>query len=240
MKCTDKQKRRRKTNTAARTAALLLTVVFFSGAGAAGAYFLDKSPENQLLDYEGQNYRQSIWQGTFFAQDLCVAAENVALDGFADEDSLHAAGLFDINNRQVVYYVKKLIGWSYLMMGVCNLLILLFVNQLIGLYSGLSPETVALARSLVVLHCSFAILMWPVAFVLPSALRAANDVKFTMWVGVGSMLVFRVFGSWLLCVQMEMGAMGVWIAMILDWVCRIAFYLPRMISGKWKSKYRPT
>ena len=119
-------------------------------------------------------------------------------------------------------------------------LILLFVNQLIGLYSGLSPETVALARSLVVLHCSFAILMWPVAFVLPSALRAANDVKFTMWVGVGSMLVFRVFGSWLLCVQMEMGAMGVWIAMILDWVCRIAFYLPRMISGKWKSKYRPT
>lgn len=144
------------------------------------------------------------------------------------------------DNRQVVYYVKKLIGWSYLMMGVCNLLILLFVNQLIGLYSGLSPETVALARSLVVLHCSFAILMWPVAFVLPSALRAANDVKFTMWVGVGSMLVFRVFGSWLLCVQMEMGAMGVWIAMILDWVCRIAFYLPRMISGKWKSKYRPT
>ena len=144
------------------------------------------------------------------------------------------------DNRQVVYYVKKLIGWSYLMMGVCNLLILLFVNQLIGLYSGLSPETVALARRLVVLHCSFAILMWPVAFVLPSALRAANDVKFTMWVGVGSMLVFRVFGSWLLCVQMEMGAMGVWIAMILDWVCRIAFYLPRMISGKWKSKYRPT
>lgn len=143
------------------------------------------------------------------------------------------------DNRQVVYYVKKLIGWSYLMMGVCNLLILLFVNGLIGLYSGLSPETVALARSLVVLHCSCAILMWPVAFVLPSALRAANDVKFTMWVGVGSMLVFRVFGSWLLCVQMEMGAMGVWIAMILDWVCRIAFYLPRMISGKWKSKYRP-
>ena len=103
MKCTDKQKRRRKTNTAARTAALILTVVLFSGAGAAGAYFLDKSSENQLLDYEGQNYRQSIWQGTFFAQDLCVAVENVALDGFADEDSLHAAGLFDINNRQVVY-----------------------------------------------------------------------------------------------------------------------------------------
>ena len=83
------------------------------------------------------------------------------------------------------------------MMGVCNLLILLFVNQLIGLYSGLSPETWPW-RGVWWLLCSFAILMWPVAFVLPSALRAANDVKFTMWVGVGSMLVFRVFGSWLL------------------------------------------
>lgn len=103
MKCTDKKKRKRKKNTAGRVIALILTVIIFSGAGAAGVYFLNNASGDQLLDYEQKNYRQSIWQGTFFAQDLCVAAENVSLDGFADEDSLHAAGLFDINSNQVVY-----------------------------------------------------------------------------------------------------------------------------------------
>lgn len=142
--------------------------------------------------------------------------------------------------EQVKYYVKKLMGWTYLLMGVCNLLIILFVNQLIACYSSLSPETVRLARILVLMHSSFAILMWPVAFVLPNALRAANDVRFTMWVGVGSMIAFRIVGSWILCVHLGWGATGVWIAMIVDWVCRISFFVPRMLSGKWKTKYVPS
>ena len=142
------------------------------------------------------------------------------------------------DQKQVRYYVKKLMLWTYLLMGVSNLAIILFVDPLIGLYRSLSPETVALARKLVLLHAVFAIAMWPASFVLPNALRAANDVQFTMWVGVGSMILFRIVGSWVLCVRLGWGAMGVWIAMILDWVCRISFYVPRMLSGKWKTKYR--
>lgn len=142
------------------------------------------------------------------------------------------------DQKQVRYYAKKLMLWTYLLMGVSNLAIILFVDPLIGLYRSLSPETVALARKLVLLHAVFAIAMWPASFVLPNALRAANDVQFTMWVGVGSMILFRVVGSWVLCVRLGWGAMGVWIAMILDWVCRISFYVPRMLSGKWKTKYR--
>ena len=141
--------------------------------------------------------------------------------------------------EQVKYYVKKLMGWTYVLMGITNILLIVFVDQFIGLYSSLSPETEALAKRLVLMHSFFAIFMWPVSFVLPNALRAANDVKFTMWVGVGSMIVFRIFGSWVLCVQMGMGATGVWIAMIIDWVCRISFFVPRMLSGKWQSKYKP-
>lgn len=144
------------------------------------------------------------------------------------------------DTEQVKYYVKKLLGWTYVLMGVCNVLIILFVDQLIGFYSSLSPETVALAKTLVLMHSTFAIFMWPVAFVLPNALRAANDVRFTMWVGVGSMIAFRIIGSWILCVQLGWGAVGVWIAMIVDWVCRISFFVPRMLSGKWKTKYTPT
>lgn len=139
--------------------------------------------------------------------------------------------------EQVKYYVKKLMLWTYLSMSVCNVLVILFSDALISLYSSLSPETVALTKTLVLIHEVCAIVLWPASFVLPNALRASNDVRFTMWVGIGSMIAFRILGSWILCVRMEWGAVGVWVAMILDWVCRVSFFVPRMISGKWQSKY---
>ena len=138
---------------------------------------------------------------------------------------------------QVRYYVRKLMTWTYTAMAISNALVLLFLDGLIGFYSSLSPETAALARTLVRIHASFAIVLWPASFVLPNALRAANDVKFTMYVGVGSMATFRVLTSWVLCVQLGMGAVGVWIAMVLDWVCRVSLFLWRYFSGKWQTLY---
>ena len=76
------------------------------------------------------------------------------------------------------------------------------------------------------------------SFVLPNALRAANDVKFTMVVSVLSMAVWRLGFSYLLCVKMGWGAVGVWIAMVIDWVCRVICFVARMKSGAWKTKYQ--
>ena len=140
---------------------------------------------------------------------------------------------------QAEYYIKKMMKWTYCLMGMTNLLIIVFARQLIGLYSSLSPETEALAYRLVVMHAGAAIFLWPLSFVLPNALRAASDVNFTMWVGMISMLTIRVGLSWVLCVQLGWGATGVWIAMILDWVVRTSFFVPRVLSGKWKTKYKP-
>ena len=141
---------------------------------------------------------------------------------------------------QATYYIKKMLRWTYIVQGISNVLILVFLRQLVGFYSTLSGETTELAMRLSAMHASLAIIFWPVSFVLPNALRASNDVKFTMWVGVGSMLAFRIIGSWVLCVQLQMGATGVWIAMILDWVCRTGFFVARTVSGKWKTMYKPT
>ena len=143
------------------------------------------------------------------------------------------------DTEQAKYYIKKLLGWTYLAQGLTNLLIVLFVGQLVDFYDTLAPATRALAMKLSTMHASMAIVFWPVSFVLPNALRASNDVKYTMWVGIFSMLICRIFGSWILCVQLEMGAVGVWIAMITDWVLRTSFFVPRVISGKWKTKYKP-
>lgn len=138
---------------------------------------------------------------------------------------------------QTVYYIKKLMLWAYIFQGLSNVLLIGFHSQLIGLYRSLSPETAALARTLVLIHTICGILLWPTAFVLPNALRASNDVRFTMLVSVGSMLFWRIGSSWILCVRLGYGAVGVWIAMVIDWICRASFFLWRTLSGKWKTKY---
>lgn len=140
------------------------------------------------------------------------------------------------DTEQAEYYIKKMMLLTYVMVGAFNVVLLIFLRDLIGLYSSLSPQTVELTYKLVWIHSGFSILMWPASFTLPNALRAASDVKFTMYVGVLSMLLVRIGLSWVLCVHLQMGAVGVWIAMILDWVVRISFFVPRVIKGKWKER----
>lgn len=136
--------------------------------------------------------------------------------------------------EQVKYYIKKMMRLAYAFWAINSLPTLIFCRPLIGLYSSLSKETADLAFRLIWIHNGLGILLWPMSFVLPNALRAANDVQFTMRVGIASMVVTRIGLSWVLCVGLQWGATGVWIAMVADWIVRIAFFLPRVRSGKWK------
>ena len=140
------------------------------------------------------------------------------------------------DKEQATFYLKKVMKWSIVALGAVNLMIILFLNPLIGLYRSLTPQTVELTRTLVLIHSTAVIFMWAFSFVLPNAFRAANDVQFTMWVGMGSMLVFRVGVSWILCVHLGWGAVGVWWAMVIDWVCRSICFVGRFVSGVWKKK----
>ena len=135
--------------------------------------------------------------------------------------------------EQTNYYTKKLLLWDYIAQGAVNVVVLLSLNRILSMYT-LTPETRALAWTLVMIHNGMSIFLWPASFVLPNALRAANDVRFTMVVATASMLVWRMGLSWVLCVQMGMGAVGVWYAMVVDWICRIICFVARFVSGAWK------
>lgn len=139
---------------------------------------------------------------------------------------------------QASYFTRKLMLWDYIAQGATNALVLIFLPQLLGLYT-LSAETRQLAWLLVVIHAGSGILLWPSGFVLPNALRAANDVKFTMMTSILSMMIWRLGFSYVLCVQMGMGAVGVWIAMVVDWVCRVTCFVARFVSGAWKKRCTP-
>lgn len=134
---------------------------------------------------------------------------------------------------QAVYYTKKLLLWDYIAQGIANAAVILSLGVVLNMYT-LSPETRSLAAELVIIHCGMGILIWPAAFVLPNALRAANDVKFTMVASVVSMIVWRLVFSWILCVNLGWGAVGVWWAMIIDWACRTVCFVWRFASGAWE------
>ena len=81
-----------------------------------------------------------------------------------------------------------------------------------------------------------AIFAWPLAFVLPQALRAAGDTRFTMLVVIASMWTDRVGLGILLVRCFGVGVMGIWYAMLVDWAVRIAFFVPRILGRKWETK----
>lgn len=136
---------------------------------------------------------------------------------------------------QARHYTKRLMQFTYACMIVENILILIFANPIAGLFN-LSPETAELAKQLFCLHAWGSIFLWPLAFTLPNALRAANDARFTMIVSVFSMMVFRILFGYLLGDTLKMGVLGVWIAMQIDWVFRITLFLIRFHGHKWEQK----
>ncbi len=135
-------------------------------------------------------------------------------------------------------YEQRLLKFAYLSMAVVNILILVSLPLSLKLYN-LTKETLDLAAILVILHDGFAMIFWPTAFVLPNALRAAQDVRFTMVVSIFSMIAFRIFFSWVIGVRFGMGIIGVWIAMIIDWVFRGGMFIWRVRSGRWLMHVKP-
>lgn len=138
---------------------------------------------------------------------------------------------------QARHYTKKLIAWAYLATICLNVPLLLSLNGILPVFDA-SAEALELARILIFIHNGMAMLMWPAAFTLPNALRAASDVRYTMVVALSSMALFRIVFSYILGIGLGWGAVGVWVAMIIDWMCRIVFYVARYRSGKWEEKAR--
>lgn len=135
---------------------------------------------------------------------------------------------------QARYYTNRLIVFSTLLMAAVSAVIVLLRPFLLGLYH-MSPEAYEIANTLILWHL-WAGLIWPLSFNLPNALRAANDVKFTMVVAMLSMWIFRVGFSYLLGGYFGLGVYGVWLAMFIDWFARMVCLLFRYRGDRWYQK----
>lgn len=134
--------------------------------------------------------------------------------------------------EQAKYYTKKLMKISYIATTLLSILVWIGLPLLLDLYD-ISGETYHLAYNLILFHNILAILLHPTSFNLANATRAAGDVKYTMWVGILSMILFRLGCAWLFGVVMGWGIYGVWTAMGADWLGRSVAFVIRYRSGKW-------
>lgn len=75
--------------------------------------------------------------------------------------------------------------------------------------------------------------LWPLSFMLPAALRAAGDSKFTSVASLLSMWLFRIVMGYILGVTLGYGVVGVWVAMIAEWGVRALIFGRRLKGDKW-------
>ena len=158
----------------------------------------------------------------------CIAGQAMNLAMITVVGQCMGAG----DKEQAVYYTKRLWKMTYMITIVINAVILLGLPLILKLFS-LSPEAYRYAYILVMIHDGMAIFLWPTAFTMPNALRAAGDVKFCMFISIFSMVVFRILFSVILGIGLGWGAIGVWVAMVIDWIFRSSLFVWRFVQGKW-------
>ena len=134
---------------------------------------------------------------------------------------------------QVRAYTKKLVKIAYCCIWGLNAVLLLLLPLILRIYN-LSDAARQYAFLLILIHNGCAMALWPLSFTLPNALRAAGDVKVPMVISMVSMAAVRLVGSWLLGVKLGLGVVGVWIAMVADWVVRTICFLLRVRQKLWK------
>ncbi len=137
--------------------------------------------------------------------------------------------------QQAKEYTFKLMLMNIAAVGLTSFIVCLNVRGIAGLYN-LTDETADLAIKLMLIHGIFAPCIWTPSFSLPNALRAANDVKFTMIISILSMWFCRIMLSYILGRYMGLEVIGVYIAMICDWVVRSICFMWRFWKGKWMQK----
>ena len=138
------------------------------------------------------------------------------------------------NTAAAEHYFKKLSKITLALSSLWNLLVFLLTPLFMKLYL-LEPETKELVIWLVLIHNVFNAAAFPFSGALSNGLRAAGDVKFTMYVSIISTIGIRLVLSWILGIGLHMGVIGIALAMVCDWVIRAVIFIGRQSSGKWKA-----
>lgn len=135
--------------------------------------------------------------------------------------------------KQARYYTRKLMLIANVALAAFSVFFFVFAPQLVGIYQA-SEATTMMAVEVIRWHATLAIFFWIPSFTLPNTLRAAGDVIWTMVIAIASMWTFRIGTAYIFSYYFDMGLLGVWIAMTIDWIFRASCYVIRYKGTKWE------
>ncbi|MDE6889761.1 MAG: MATE family efflux transporter [Eubacterium sp.] len=136
------------------------------------------------------------------------------------------------DKEQAKRYARLLLAIAVAGLAVMNAAVFVSIPAVAQAYH-LTREAKRMCVSVIRLFCVFSVFFWALSFTLPQVLRSGGDAKFTMSISVLSMWIFRVVLSYFFVLKMDMGLMGVWLGMCIDWICRSIFFTVRFWGGKW-------
>lgn len=142
----------------------------------------------------------------------------------------HCIGANDYD--QAKYYTKKINRWMHISFIISTVIILLLMPLIMSFYN-LSSCATSYVWQIIILHGIMMTLIWPYGYMLPVIFRSSGDAKFPMIVSIISMVICRILFSYILAVIFNMGMMGTWYAMFLDWIVKAIIYTYHYIKGKW-------
>lgn len=135
---------------------------------------------------------------------------------------------------QAEYYFKKLMKLTLLISILWNGAIFVAAPFLLRFYA-VSSQTRQLVIWLVLIHNVANAIVFPFADCLGKGMRAAGDVRFTMGISLFTTIGVRLVLSILLGIILNLGVIGIAIAMCLDWTVRAILFIIRYKTGKWKT-----
>ena len=133
----------------------------------------------------------------------------------------------DVRELTRSYFVLNTILYT---LGVGAMLLLF--NTLVNFYN--APEEIVQTIFICAMASTIAQpIIHSFAFMLPNVLRAAGDGTFCTSVSLVIMWACRVLGGWILGSLLGLHVIGIWIAMIVDWVVRALIFPFRFKGTKW-------
>lgn len=120
-------------------------------------------------------------------------------------------------------------SWS---LAIIGLILMPLFHPLASIFSP-PPEILPDLFLVLLINTIAQVPLWALSFILPSALRAAGDSKFTSITSMMTMWLFRVILGYVLGIVLNIGILGVWLAMNCEWAVRGAIFLWRFRGKKW-------
>jgi len=134
--------------------------------------------------------------------------------------------------EQAKYYKKKVRLMIHAGFIISSTLVLLLMPLIMGIYN-LSPEATSMTWTIVIAHAVMMILIWPSGYMLPIVFRGAGDAKFPMVVSILSMIFCRIVLAYVFAIGLNMGMLGTWVAMFVDWIVKSVIYEWHYKKDKW-------